>query len=83
MGGADGSDDIELAITLEKSNPNDDSYIVTRGSETSDIVFTTGYLRVSSRYLNKARSIPLEPYLIFNREQLLTSKGIVPVLNSL
>ncbi|KAJ5768718.1 Peptidase S15/CocE/NonD C-terminal [Penicillium odoratum] len=80
---ADGSDDMELAITLEKTDHNGDSYIVTGGSETSDIVSTTGYLRVSARHLDKARSTPQEPYLTFDREQLLMAKEIVPVEISL
>ncbi|KAF7515322.1 hypothetical protein PCG10_003391 [Penicillium crustosum] len=80
---ADGSDDMELAITLEKTDANGDSYIVTGGSETSDIVSSTGYLRVSARHLDEAQSTPLEPYQTFDREQPLSVNEIVPVEISL
>lgn len=76
---ADGSDDMELAITLEKTDANGNSYIVTGGSETSNIVSSTGYLRVSARHLDEARSTPLEPYQTFDREELLSGSDIVPV----
>lgn len=74
---ADGADDMDLFITVQKLND--------KGNFLPTLVLgqpypgASGLLRVSQRELDEVRSTPFEPFLIHRREQLLKPKEIVPV----
>ncbi|GAB1195410.1 hypothetical protein APSETT444_004669 [Aspergillus pseudonomiae] len=74
-----GSDDMELAITVQKSDASGNVYNISSVGETSSTISATGYLRVSARQLDKAKSTPAEPYYTFDREQLLLNDEVVLV----
>lgn len=76
---ANGSDDMELAVTVEKTDSKDQPYKTTSSAESSSTIAATGYLRVSARHLDEARSTPFEPYYKFDREELLSPGEIAPV----
>ncbi len=71
---AQGSSDMELAITVQKLDADGRSY----GSNPMQTVTATGYLRVSQRRLARG-STPSEPLLLNQDEQLLSPGQIVPV----
>ncbi|KAE8400812.1 Alpha/Beta hydrolase protein [Aspergillus pseudonomiae] len=74
-----GSDDMELAITVQKTDASGNVYNISSVGETSSTISATGYLRVSARQLDKAKSTPAEPYYTFDREQLLLNDEVVLV----
>ncbi|ETS77212.1 hypothetical protein PFICI_11086 [Pestalotiopsis fici W106-1] len=76
---AEGSDDMELSITVQKLDHNGNPYESNAGVESSTIVGASGKLRVSQRAIDETRSTPFEPYLLHTSEQLLQSGDIVPV----
>lgn len=76
---ADGSDDMELAVTVEKRNADNQVFVRTLGEGVQSPAQATGYLRVSQRALDTARSTPSEPYLTFNQPQPLGAGEIVPI----
>jgi predicted acyl esterase len=76
---AAGANDMELAVSVEKQDPNGKPFLQTLGEGMSGVVAATGLLRVSHRELDKRRSTPSEPYHTHRREQLLSQGEIVPV----
>ncbi len=73
---ASGSDDMELAVNVEKvdadKQPIPDKF-------THNPIVATGQLRVSQRALDKEKSTPSEPYLKNTAEEKLQPGEIVPV----
>jgi hypothetical protein len=77
---ADGSDDMELVVSVEKLDKNGNPLLVPQGeTSTPSPLKATGMLRVSHRALDPARSTPSEPYLSHTREEKLAPGQIVPV----
>ena len=74
---ADGSNDMDIAVAVEKLDPNGKSYPAP-GPPGSHIT-ATGLLRVSHRELDIARSTPAEPVQTHQRELLLKPGEIIPV----
>jgi predicted acyl esterase len=74
-----GSNDMELAVTVEKRAGDGKPFHRELGEGAHGAVSATGFLRVSHRELDKARSTPSEPYLMHKREQLLNPGQTVPV----
>ncbi|KAF4311435.1 hypothetical protein GTA08_BOTSDO12937 [Botryosphaeria dothidea] len=73
-----GSDDMELSVTVMKLAANGTAYTAAAASESTG-PYATGYLRVSQRALDTARSTPSEPRLRHDREQRLRPGDVVPV----
>ncbi|MBE6093485.1 MAG: CocE/NonD family hydrolase, partial [Selenomonas ruminantium] len=73
---ADGSDDMELQVTVQKLDK--DGKVIT-DPITHMPVFSEGYLRVSQRALDEEKSTPAEPVLKHTHEDLLKKGEIVPV----
>jgi predicted acyl esterase len=73
----DGSDDMDLFVRVSKLDK--------QGNVLPAIILgnpwagAPGYLRVSHRELDEAKSTPAEPYLTHRREQMLKPGEIVPV----
>jgi predicted acyl esterase len=76
---AKGSDDMELAVTVEKRDADGNPYNRELGEGMMGPVAATGLLRVSHRELDPVLSTPSEPYLTHRSEQLLSPGEIVPV----
>ncbi|KAI8280209.1 hypothetical protein K4K56_012333 [Colletotrichum sp. SAR 10_98] len=75
---AKGSDDLELAITVEKRDAHGNPFPRVGSAESTDPA-ARGNIRVSRRALDETRSTPSEPYLLHEREDLLSPGEIVPV----
>lgn len=73
---ADGSDDMELQVTVQKLDM--DGKVIT-DPVTHMPTVSEGYLRVSQRALDTHKSTPAEPVLKHTREDLLKKGEIVPV----
>lgn len=73
---ADGSDDMELHVTVEKLDAQGKQI---PDKMTGQPIQAEGYLRVSQRALEKNLSTPFEPVLKHEREDLLKAGEIVPV----
>ncbi|WP_162177881.1 CocE/NonD family hydrolase [Halotalea alkalilenta] len=76
---ARGSDDMELAVTVEKRDAQGQPFIRQLGEGAQGSVAATGFLRVSHRELDEERSTPSEPYLLHRREDPLSPGQIVAV----
>ncbi|KAF4120104.1 uncharacterized protein GMORB2_3515 [Geosmithia morbida] len=72
---ADGSDDMDLDITIQKTDKDGNSYQTVTGG----IISTQGIIRASMRALNKQLSTDFEPYQAFTSESLLTPGEIYPL----
>ncbi|RSM05436.1 hypothetical protein CDV31_009588 [Fusarium ambrosium] len=75
---AQGSDDMELAIKVEKRDADGNIFPHSGSAESTEPV-ARGNIRVSRRALDKTRSTPSEPYLLHEREDMLSPGQIVPV----
>ncbi|KXH56450.1 hydrolase [Colletotrichum salicis] len=75
---ANGSDDMELAIIIENRDANGNPFPRVGSAESTDPE-ARGNIRVSRRALEKILSTPSEPYLLHEREDLLSAEEIVPV----
>lgn len=73
---ADGSDDMDLSVTVEKLDANGNQIV---DNVTHSSIAATGQLRVSHRELDKRKSTPAEPYLKEMREIKLKKGEIAPV----
>lgn len=73
---ADGSNDMELHVAVEKLDANGRPFV---DKITSQPIFAEGFLRVSQRALDPERSTPAEPVLRHDREELLAPREIVPI----
>lgn len=73
---ADGSDDMELRVAVEKLDKNGNQI---PDKMTGQPVQAEGYLRVSQRALDVKKSTPAEPVLLHEREDLLKSGEIAEV----
>ena len=71
---ADGSNDMELTVSVTKRDANNKPY-----PGGAFPIAASGLLRVSHRELDAAKSTDFEPYLSHKREQLLKPGEIVPV----
>ncbi len=76
---ADGADDIDLAITMEKVDAQGEPIIRESYPGGAGPTRATGYLRASRRALDPQRSTPAEPYLLMQGEQRLAPGEIVPL----
>jgi predicted acyl esterase len=76
---AKGSNDMELAVSVEKRDAAGNPYNRELGEGMVGPVASTGLLRVSQRELNEQLSTDFEPYLKHEREELLKPGEIVPV----
>ena len=76
---AEGSDDMELAIGVEKLDASGRELPRLQGEGRVAPVVATGLLRVSQRALDPMLSTESEPYLLNDREQRLAPEQIVPV----
>lgn len=74
-----GSDDMELTVTVQKLSADGSSFTSDVGGESSGLVGASGMLRASQRALDKQRSTDSEPYLLHDREELLSEGETVPV----
>ncbi len=70
-------DDMDLAVTVEKRRPNGLKYQYTLGPGMDTAA--TGYIRVSLRALDEARSAEERPFQSMAREEKLKKGDIVPV----
>ncbi len=73
---AEGSDDMELHVTVEKLDENGNQI---PDRMTGQPIQSEGYLRVSQRALDKKKSTPSEPVLLNDREELLTAGEVAEV----
>lgn len=73
---ADGADDMELHVTVEKIDANGNQI---PDRMTGQPIQAEGYLRVSQRALDKNKSTPAEPVLLHEREELLNAGEIAEV----
>jgi len=74
---ADGADDMDLFVRVQKLDEQGNPfYVPVVGYPDGGF---RGWLRVSHRELDEARSTPYQPYHTHRREQLLKPKEIVPV----
>lgn len=76
---ARGSDDMELAISVEKRSADGKPIVRSLGEGARGAVSASGQLRVSQRALDPRRSTPSEPYLRNAGEDRLRPGEIVPV----
>ncbi|RLM31264.1 hypothetical protein BHG07_06225 [Brenneria salicis ATCC 15712 = DSM 30166] len=76
---ARGSDDMELAIGVEKRDSNGNPFTRVLGEGMSGPVIASGLLRVSHRAMDTQRSTDSEPYLLHTHEEKLKAGEIVPV----
>ncbi|MDO4627272.1 MAG: CocE/NonD family hydrolase C-terminal non-catalytic domain-containing protein [Pasteurellaceae bacterium] len=76
---AQGSDDMEIAVTAEKYGKNGEHFANVTEEGLSGSFAATGYLRVSQRELDQTCSTEFEPYLKHTNEQRLTQGEIVEV----
>lgn len=70
-------DDMDLAVTVEKRRPNGLKYKYTLGPGMDTAA--TGYIRVSLRALDEARSAEERPFQSMAREEKLQRGEVVPV----
>ncbi len=73
---ADGSDDMELHVTVEKVDANGNSI---PDKMTGQPIQAEGYLRVSQRALDENKSTAAEPVLLHEREELLSAGEVAEV----
>lgn len=73
---ADGSDDMELHVTVEKLDAQGNRL---PDKMTGQPICAEGFLRVSQRALDEKLSTPFEPVLKHEREDLLHAGEVVPV----
>ena len=73
---ADGSDDMELQVQVEKLDGKGNPLL---DKMTHQPLVAEGYLRVSQRALDESKSTDIEPVLKHDREELLQKGEIVPV----
>ncbi|PSN73803.1 alpha/beta-hydrolase [Corynespora cassiicola Philippines] len=73
-----GSNDMEIAVRVEKRAANGSAYPGSPSSESTDPVGRAN-IRVSRRALDSGKSTDFEPYLLHEREDLLREGDIVPV----
>lgn len=76
---AKGADDMELSVSVEKRDANNQPYQRLLGEGMMGAASATGLLRVSQRALDKKRSTAIEPYHLHTHEQRLQAGEIVPV----
>jgi predicted acyl esterase len=76
---AKGSDDMELAVSVEKLDQRGQPTYRLLGEGVKGSVTAVGLLRVSQRALNVKLSTPSEPFLLNTHEQKLREHDIVPV----
>lgn len=76
---AQGSDDMELTVSVEKRGADGKAIIKGLGEGASGPITASGLLRVSQRALDAERSTAHEPYLLHTHEQRLRAGEIVPV----
>jgi hypothetical protein len=76
---AEGNDDMELAVGVEKLDKDGKELPRLQGEGRVAPVVASGFLRVSQRALDPSRSTESEPYLLNDREEKLSPKQIVPV----
>ena len=76
---ADGADDMELAVTVEKRAADGSVAMANLGEGAHGAITANGLLRVSQRALDPKRSTPNEPYLLHTKEEKLRPGQIVPV----
>ncbi|MBR0185849.1 MAG: CocE/NonD family hydrolase [Synergistaceae bacterium] len=73
---AQGADDMDLSVTVEKVDNNGKQLTDTK---TGQVIQSTGLLRVSHRALDEKLSTPFDPHLCSDKEELLHPGQIVPV----
>lgn len=76
---ARGSDDMELAVSVEKRAVNGAAFKSLLGEGATGVITATGLLRVSQRATDPRRSTASEPFLLHTREERLRPGEIVPV----
>lgn len=76
---ARGSDDMELAVSVEKLNASGKPILKLQGEGMVAPIAASGLLRVSQRALDLERSTESEPYLLNTHEDKLAPGQIVPV----
>ncbi len=76
---ADGSDDMDLFVALQKFDADGQPVNFPFFSIWDNGNVALGWLRVSHRELDEERSTPQQPWLLHRREQKLSSGEIVPV----
>lgn len=77
---AAGSDDMEIAVALEKRDADGTPYVNQATAPESLTYFqATGLLRVSQRNTDESKSSQYQPYLTFDREELLAEGDVVLV----
>ncbi|HHD7473836.1 TPA: CocE/NonD family hydrolase [Klebsiella oxytoca] len=76
---ADGSDDMELEVSVLKHDPNGKPYLRPLGEGMTGPAVARGLLRVSQRKLDLERSTPSEPYLLHTQEEKLKAGEIVAI----
>lgn len=76
---ADGSDDMDLFVAIEKLDNHGRLAHFVIGDAFFDGPVSLGWLRVSHRELDEARATALQPVLAHRREQRLAPGEIVPV----
>jgi predicted acyl esterase len=76
---ADGSDDMDLFIALQKLDANGNPVTFPFFSIWENGNVALGWLRVSHRELDQERSTPEQPWLLHRREQKLSPGEIIPV----
>ncbi|CAI1218455.1 Cocaine esterase [Serratia ficaria] len=76
---ADGADDMDLSIRLEKVDSAGHQIIRATYPGGAAPTQMTGYLRVSRRALDRTRSSEADPFLLLQGEQRLSPGEIVPV----
>lgn len=75
----DGSDDMDLFVAVQKIDSKGEVVNFPYHTLFNDGQSTHGWLRVSHRELDPARSTPQQPFLLHERELLLAPGEIVPV----
>lgn len=76
---ADGSDDMDLFVAIEKINPSGEIVTFPCSAQMEDGPVALGWLRVSHCELDKERSTPYQPWHKHQRELKLSAGEIVPV----
>jgi putative CocE/NonD family hydrolase len=76
---ADGSDDMDLFVALQKFDADSNPVTFPFFSIWENGNVALGWLRVSHRELDEERSTPQQPWLLYRREQKLSPGEIVPV----
>lgn len=76
---AKGSDDMEVAVSVEKLDASGKPIVKLQGEGMVAPIAASGLLRVSQRALDLDRSTESEPYLLNTQEDKLAAGQIVPV----